>query len=269
MLCSTADEADGEIQYVDMLRRHMMDGIVMCAHTSHPGNYWTSIHRPIVAFDRVLGDGISSIGSDHEQGGRLIAQMLIRNGTKHVVMIGGPREQFFDLAARGEVEEGPFDLGKTTFPTVRYYLTLEQELTSAGVKYEYVEAGEVMDFAGYHRAVSNALDKVTTDGVDAVVSSDIGASFCVREALSRGISIPDELQIVAYDGTYLTDLAGMKLTAVAQDFSAIAQSTADHIVQAIANEEVAAANASRRDIPKPFEPNVLIPMTLVPGDTTR
>lgn len=269
MLCSTADEADGEIQYVDMLRRHMMDGIVMCAHTSHPGDYWTSIHRPIVAFDRVLGDGISSIGSDHEQGGRLIAQMLIRNGAKHVVMIGGPRDQFFDLAARGEVEEGPFDLGKTTFPTVRYYLTLEQELTSAGVKYEYVEAGEVMDFAGYHRAVSNALDKVTTDGVDAVVSSDIGASFCVREALGRGISIPDELQIVAYDGTYLTDLAGMKLTAVAQDFSAIAQSAADHIVQAIANEEVAAANASRKNIPKPFEPNVLIPMTLVPGDTTR
>jgi LacI family sucrose operon transcriptional repressor len=61
----------------------------------------------------------------------------------------------------------------------------------------------------------------------------------------------------------------MKLTAVAQDFSAIAQSTADHIVRAIANEEVAAANASRRDIPKPFEPNVLIPMTRVPGDTTR
>ncbi len=110
---------------------------------------------------------------------------------------------------------------------------------------------------------------MTTDGVDAVVSSDIGASFCVREALGRGISIPDELQIVAYDGTYLTDLAGMKLTAVAQDFSAIAQSAADHIVQAIANEEVAAANASRKNIPKPFEPNVLIPMTLVPGDTTR
>ena len=30
MLCSTTDETDGEIQYVDMLRRHMMDGIVMC-----------------------------------------------------------------------------------------------------------------------------------------------------------------------------------------------------------------------------------------------
>ena len=142
-------------------------------------------------------------------------------------------------------------------------------MTAAGVKYEYIEAGEVMDFTGYHRAVDKAFDGVATEGVDAVVSSDIGAAFCVREALSRGISIPDELQVVAYDGTYLTDLAGIKLTAVAQDFSAIAQSAADHMVQAIANEEAAAANASRKNIPKPFEPNVLVPMTLVPGDTTR
>lgn len=269
MLCSTADEADGEIQYVDMLRRHMMDGIVMCAHTSHPGDYWTSIHRPIVAFDRVLGDGISSIGSDHEQGGRLIAQMLIRNGTKHVVMIGGPRDQFFDLAARGEVEEGPFDLGKTTFPTVRYYLTLEQELTSAGVKYEYVEAGEVMDFAGYHRAVSNALDKVTTDGVDAVVSSDIGAALCVREAMRRHISIPRDLQIIAYDGTYLTDLAGMKMTAVAQNFDKIAQVAVGNIVRAIAKEGDAKADTTSATGRKPYEPDVLIPVTLKLGDTTR
>ena len=41
------------------------------------------------------------------------------------------------------------------------------------------------------------------------------------------------------------------------------------MVQAIANEEAAAANASRKNIPKPFEPNVLVPMALVPGDTTR
>lgn len=269
MLCSTTDETDGEIQYVDMLRRHMMDGIVMCAHTSHPGDYWTSIHRPIVAFDRVLGNGISSIGSDHEQGGRLIAQMLIRNGARHVVMIGGPRDQFFDLAVRGEVEEGSFDLGKTTFPTVRYYLTLEQELTSAGVKYEYIEAGEVMDFAGYHRAVSRALDGVAADGVDAVVSSDIGAALCVREAMRRHISIPRDLQIIAYDGTYLTDLAGMKMTAVAQNFDKIAQVAVGNIVRAIAKEGDAKADTTSATGRKPYEPDVLIPVTRKLGDTTR
>ena len=80
MLCSTADAENGEVEYVDMLRRHMMDGIIVCSHTTHPNDYWTSIHRPIVAFDRVLGGGIASIGSDHEQGGRLMAHMLVNTG---------------------------------------------------------------------------------------------------------------------------------------------------------------------------------------------
>ena len=46
MLCSTADAENGEVEYVDMLRRHMMDGIIVCSHTTHPNDYWTSIHRP-------------------------------------------------------------------------------------------------------------------------------------------------------------------------------------------------------------------------------
>lgn len=66
MLCSTVDMRTGEAEYVDMLRRHMMDGIVMGAHTSHATDYWTSINRPVVAFDRYLGEGIPSVGADHE-----------------------------------------------------------------------------------------------------------------------------------------------------------------------------------------------------------
>ena len=80
LLCSTADAAHGEAAYVDMLRRRLMDGIVMGAHTEHAPDYWTSIHRPVIAFDRTLGEGIPSIGSDHVQGGRMIADLLIRTG---------------------------------------------------------------------------------------------------------------------------------------------------------------------------------------------
>ena len=236
MLCSTADAENGEVEYVDMLRRHMMDGIIVCSHTTHPNDYWTSIHRPIVAFDRVLGGGIASIGSDHEQGGRLMAHMLVNTGAHHVVMIGGPRDQFFDLAARNGDSPDDFDLHKTTFPAVRYYLTLEQELKAAGVRYEYVEAGNVEDFQGYKNAVNAVLNSMPVDGVDAVVSSDIGAALCVREAMRRHISIPRDLQIIAYDGTYLTDLAGMKMTAVAQNFDKIAQVAVGNIVRAIAKK---------------------------------
>ena len=82
LLCSTADADKGEGEYVDMLQRHMMDGIIMAAHTEHPADYWTSIHRPIVAFDRTLGEGVPVVRSDHEQGGRLIARQLIDSGAR-------------------------------------------------------------------------------------------------------------------------------------------------------------------------------------------
>ena len=269
MLCSTADAENGEAEYVDMLRRRMMDGIIVCSHTTHPNDYWTSIDRPVVAFDRVLGDGIASIGSDHEQGGRLMAHMLIHTGVRHVVMIGGPREQFFDLAAQSGGELDDFDLHKTTFPTIRYYLTLEQELRAAGVRYEYVEAGSVQDFQGYKDAVNDVLNRMQPDGIDAVVSSDIGAALCVREALHRSISIPQDLQVIAYDGTYLTDLAGIRMTAVAQDFEKIAQVAVGHIIRAIAQSGEGGSTTKRGDGRKPYEPSVLIPVTLKLGDTTR
>lgn len=239
MLCSTADADKGEADYVDMLQRHMMDGIVMAAHTEHPAGYWTSIGRPVVAFDRHLGPGIPSVGSDHEEGGRLIARALIDSGARHVAMVGGPRAQFHD-AATG-----------TTFPTVRYYLTLERELAAAGIRHDYVEAGEVSDFSGYAHAMRALFDAsygpdwqdADVPPVDAVVSSDMGAAMCVQEAMRRGLRVPEDVQVVAYDGTYLADAAGVRLTAVRQDFDAIASAIAERMTALIAGDAPVSASA--------------------------
>ena len=240
MLCSTVDMRTGEAEYVDMLRRHMMDGIVMGAHTSHAPDYWTSINRPVVAFDRYLGEGIPSVGADHEQGGRLAAAMLVRSGARRVVAVGGPRAQFHafvDWAQSRRGAAGGHTVGKdTTFPTVRYHLTLERELRAAGVGYEYVEAGEVYDFRGYAETIRRVCERAAAGEVDAVVSSDLGAAFCVHEALRLGIRVPDELQIVAYDGTYLTSAAGMTITAIRQDCRAMAELVATRMSDAIRSE---------------------------------
>ena len=87
--------------------------------------------------------------------------------------------------------------------------------------------------------------------------------------MRRHISIPRDLQIIAYDGTYLTDLAGMKMTAVAQNFDKIAQVAVGNIVRAIAKEGDAKADTTSATGRKPYEPDVLIPVTLKLGDTTR
>lgn len=275
MLCSTVDAREGEAEYVDMLRRHMMDGIIMASHTTHDMSYWTSIGRPVVAFDRYLGPGIPAVGSDHDEGGRLVVKLLLGTHARHVVMVGGPRCQFHDLPlpARAGSDE---DIG-TTFPTVRYYLRLEHELKKAGVHYDYVEAGEVDDFSGYKRAVQEVFERF--DDVDAVVSSDVGGAYCVQEALARGIRIPQDLQVVAYDGTYLAQAAGLRLTAVRQDFDTIAATLVRNMVDAIEGES--AGDPSDADVRHDGEsrgslssdcssaPGDLIAVTMVAGQTTR
>lgn len=258
LLCSIADADKGEGEYVDMLQRHMMDGIVMAAHTEHPGGYWTSIHRPIVAFDRTLGEGVPAVRSNHEQGGRLIARQLINSGARHVVLVGGPRSQFAEA---------------TTFPTIRYHLTVERMLADAGIACDYVEAGIVADICA-HEATARAIFERYSD-VDAIVGSDLVASVALQEALRRGISVPRDLQIIAYDGTFMAETAGMRLTAVRQDFPAVAAALASRMDSQIAADNgttsAAAAEGGNAVAANGGQSTSedIISVTLIPGETTR
>ncbi|KFI48087.1 LacI family DNA-binding transcriptional regulator [Bifidobacterium biavatii] len=220
MLCSTVDADQSETDCVDMLRRHMMDGLIMAAHTAHEPIYWTSIGRPIVAFDRYLGAGIPSVGSDHDSGGHLVAERLIATGAKHVVSIGGPRSQFIDYGG---------GMG-TTFPTVRLHAALEGLLNEAGIRYDYVEAGEVANLEHQRDVALHVIDEYPD--ADAFVGSDYITAYVVQEALRQGRRIPDDLQIVAYDGTGMADAAGIRLTCVRQDFDALAEQIVTRLIQA-------------------------------------
>ncbi|NMM94949.1 LacI family DNA-binding transcriptional regulator [Bifidobacterium oedipodis] len=250
MLCSTADARNGEAEYVDMLRRHMMDGIVMAAHTEHTEDYWASIDRPVVAFDRRLGGAIPSVESDHEQGGRLIAEHLIASGARHVVTVGGPRSQFEGL---GE---------KATFPTSRYHLTMERLVEQAGMRWDYMDAGSVSDLGSHARAARSIFDRFPD--ADAIVGSDVVAAYAVQEALRRGIRIPEDLQIIAYDGTYMADAAGLRLSAVCQDMDALARRVAERMERGIARNGSSNADATADE---PLD--ALVPVTFVAGKTTR
>ena len=106
--------------------------------------------------------------------------------------------------------------------------------------------------------------------VDAIVGSDVVAACAVREALSRGIRVPQDLQIIAYDGTYLADCAGRKLTVVKQDFDTLAEQLAGHIVDAInlAGDRDDGSDGGDGNTAKPADIDI-VPVSLRIGDTTR
>ena len=70
MVCNTIKEGNAELDYLDMLNRHIVDGVISGVHTLEEEEY-RKIKKPIVALDRYLGEEIPVVTSNHTKGGQL------------------------------------------------------------------------------------------------------------------------------------------------------------------------------------------------------
>ena len=84
MLCNTLKDVKAEAEYLDLLNRHIVDGIIAGMSSLDESEY-SKIHKPIVALDRYLGEEIPVVAVDHKMGGRLAAEVLLRNGCKRIL----------------------------------------------------------------------------------------------------------------------------------------------------------------------------------------
>ncbi|HEY8804339.1 MAG TPA: LacI family DNA-binding transcriptional regulator, partial [Clostridium sp.] len=70
LLCNSYQDSAKEKDYIEMLRRHQVDGIIMGSHTLETSEYMNT-DLPIVAIDRNISDNIPYITSDNYHGGVL------------------------------------------------------------------------------------------------------------------------------------------------------------------------------------------------------
>ena len=216
MICSTGEKKNAELAFLDMLRRHTMDGLIIGAHALHIENY-QHIELPVIAFDRYLCDEIPIIRADHHQRGQLAANALLKRHPHHVVQITGA-------------------------PTVHTTAHEHEDIFAQVIKQASVPLDTIImpanafrpeDFAKAAREVFERYPDV-----DAISGTDLGAICALREASRRGRRCPDDLSIVAYDGTYLTRLGPQSLTAVVQPIPALGRRAAEAIVRRIRHEEL-------------------------------
>lgn len=108
--------------------------------------------------------------------------------------------------------------------------------------------------------------------MDGIFAADMPAIAFLKAALAIGKKIPDDLAIVAYDGTYITNASTTRLTSIHQPYKEIAQEAVRQLMDVIdgpAEDEQADAQADgTRDAVK--EGNIiLLPVSVEKGDTTK
>lgn len=233
MICSAAAEGNEEQEYLDMLNRHIVDGVISGTHTLDVLEY-QKIQKPIVSLDRYLGENIPVVAVDHTKGGQLAANKLLESGCRKV------------LHFRGETSvEAPYHDRHTEFSRIM------RENGAQVVDYEL--GWNCFDVDYYQKVV----DDVFASGwdYDGVFGVDQLANICMNELLKRGIRIPEEVKLVGYDGTYISKLSRIKMTTITQPIHDLARESVRLILARMSGVEMQ-------------NEQVLLDVSITEGETT-
>ena len=207
MLCNTAKEENAELEYLDMLNRHIVDGIISGVHSLEIEEY-QKIKKPIVALDLYLGADIPVVAMNHEKGGRMAAEELAGSGCRMVLHFRGDqavespyhdRHHAFDrIMKERQVEVYSYELERNRFD-MEYFEAVIQDIFSREIKF------------------------------DGVFGTDMLAALYLREAKGRGLRVPEDVRVVSYDGTYVSRMTRPGMTAIIQPVEKLANEAAKMI----------------------------------------
>ena len=213
MLGNTDKAHNAELEYLDMLNRHIVDGVITGVHSLDVEEY-KKIKKPIVAFDRYLGEDIPVVTVDHKEGGRLAAEILLKNGCKKIVHFRG------STAVESPYHERHFEFARI--------------MKEQGVEcFDYELAWNKFDLEYYKYAVKDLFDRLDEWEFDGIFGTDLVAIECMNEVIRRHKKVPKDVKCVAYDGTYITQIVEPSVTSIVQPIKELAKEAARLICELV------------------------------------
>ena len=229
VVVSSQDNLRKEKIILEMIKQRRVDGIVFITHYDH-GDIDPDL--PIVSVDRHLGAGIPYVTSNNYEISRAAVERLIAGGSRKIGCVCG--ETAVESETRHRYEA--------------YLDTMSENGLSARLYKPQFRHGEEMDVM---RKFFETYPDV--DGIFA--GSDMLANAAYHVASERGMNIPQDLQIIGFDGV-LREWKGRPIfTTVEQDIPALAREAVRLLMKRIRREEVPS--------------RVEVPARIVEGETTR
>jgi LacI family sucrose operon transcriptional repressor len=232
LLCNSQLDPLKERDYIEMMKRHRVDGIIMGSHTLEVEEY-RNLNYPIVTIDRRI-DSLPYVASDNYRGGELAAELLIGKGCRKIAHICGNLQ--LDMLS---------NLRTAAF---------EEKLRSAGIEFVTLQTEmNVFDQQEYERLIAKLFDNhPDIDGVFA--TSDIIASFVMKRCRMLGKAIPQDIRIIGYDDVNAASWVTPAITTIKQPIEDMGRLAVELIRRQMEGE--------------PFERENVLPVKLVERSTT-
>lgn len=234
ILCNAGKDKEKERHYLRMLAANQVDGVIAGAHNLDIAEY-QQLDLPIISFDRYLADRIPIVSSDNLAGGQAAAALLVRTGSKKVGVITSH--------------------SSAKSPTSQREIGYCQIMRAAGITPKtYALPFEMSPLLKALR-IQQLLQQ---DQLEALFcTDDLTALMVLETAQQLGIAVPQQLQLIGYDGTRLVQDYHHQLTTVKQPIEAMVALMIDLLLQRIADPSCR------------LEEHYVLPVELKIGQTTH
>lgn len=204
-----------EREYLTMLKEQRVDGMIVGSHNMDIEEY-SKIEGNIVSIERKIVDHIPMIESENYHGGELATKKLIDNGCKKIICIVGDRS--------------------VDTPANNRSIAYSDVMVQNNLKPEVIEIP-------FHWSAIKKQDRVRKifesglifDGVFA--GDDIMASYFLNTAKDFGLSVPNDFQLIGFDGTNQVQTLLPELTTVVQPIEEMAKKSVKVLLQLIKKEK--------------------------------
>jgi LacI family sucrose operon transcriptional repressor len=221
LLCNSELNREKEKEYIDLLKRNQVDGIIMGSHTLDVEEY-LNLSLPLVTIDRFIAESIPCVSSDNYEGGKLATNLLIEKGCRKIAHICGNlkikvlanerHDAFVDVANSKNIE----------------HITLETDVN-------------VFDRNQYEKLINKLFNEhPDIDGIFA--SSDVIAAHIIKACYELKKRIPEDIKIVGYDDVSLASLVTPQITTIKQPLDKMSKLVIELIIKQINEEEISMKN---------------------------
>lgn len=216
---------------IDLLDKKELDGVIINSEVTT--DQLKKLEKyPVVSFEKMFGGKIPLVSSDHIAGGKLAGETLYKVGCKDVLIL--TVKQGIRVFADNRIE------------------VCKQYLAERGVKCTVVEVDNKFLTFKFAPGIVNEYFSLYPN-IDGIFADDVTAYCFAAEAVRRGVSVPDKLKILGYDGNDITLLNYPRITTIVQNIPVLAAKCVEAVIKRINRE--------------PVEQQTLVPVHLQRGDT--
>lgn len=227
LLCNSLGEREQEMNQLEKLHEQRVDAVIQLGgrvdDLMSDVEYVEQVNRllnavPMVVTGKLEGTKCYQVRIDAMKAMDLLMEHLIALGHRRIALIGGRRDV---LSTYEKMQRYKQILVKNQIP-------YREELVAPDGSYDDMTAYEQMNRMLEQGIVPTAV----------IAINDFSAAGIMRSLLERGYRIPQDISLVSYDNTYITELLMPKLTSVDYNYESFGEMLVESAISAVEGREV-------------------------------